>query len=149
MSDDIIKRLREAIAAGEFNFGNVCCGEGEWNGSPFDPPECCGRPITYADNIATLLDRLDAMEREIERLKGEVNVYRNLAESSQALVEVDAAINRIKAEYGMGSSADLIYQLCAENERLRDLLARTLGGHRDLDLQDAIIAALDAARSEK
>lgn len=76
MSDDTIKRLREAIAE-----------------HPLSPIH------GYGADIAALLDRLNAAEREVERL--------------------------------------------------RDLLARTLGGHRDLDLQDAIIAALDAARREK
>ncbi len=83
MSDDIIKRLREAIAtrptpgpwkirAERYRFihvyatgGGICHldtvdGEGAANAKLI--------ATASPDNIAALLDRLDAMEREIERL---------------------------------------------------------------------------------
>jgi hypothetical protein len=72
MIDAAIKRLRSAVEAGEFNFGEVCCGKGECNGSPFDPPECCGRPDNYTDNITTLLDHVERVPRDaIEKLLSE------------------------------------------------------------------------------
>ena len=54
MSDDIIKRLREAIAE-----------------HPLSPIH------GYAADIAALLDRLDAAEAEIERLKIELATQMN------------------------------------------------------------------------
>jgi hypothetical protein len=67
-NDDTISRIEAALSNGEFNFGEVCCGQGEWHGPPYDQPECCGRPLSCADDIRTLLDRLKAAEAENERL---------------------------------------------------------------------------------
>lgn len=64
---DKYQRLRDALAAGEFDYGQVCCGDGVWSGHPDEPPECCGQPLTLADDIRALLDRLKAAEENVRR----------------------------------------------------------------------------------
>jgi hypothetical protein len=91
--------------------------------------------------IAALLDRLDAAEKELTTLWEAIG----LASTIKSDMEIDTS-DPLGMMQQVARHAD---ELERENERLRDLLARTLGGHRDLDLQDAIIAALDAARGEK
>jgi len=97
MSDDIIKRLRGAIAAGPTpgpwcvypeTDGTEICAVDDAPGLPIraiiaSPVRGAnwisnGRYIAAAspDNIAALLDRLDAAERENERLREDAERYR-------------------------------------------------------------------------
>lgn len=62
---DKYKALRVALEAGEFDFGQKCCERGEWSGNPSEPPECCGQPLTAADDIRVLLADCDALEEAL------------------------------------------------------------------------------------
>ena len=67
MSDDIIKRLRESLQAAVVLFGGRCK-----DATALNWMESATVLVEAAspDNIAAMLDRLDAMERENERLRG-------------------------------------------------------------------------------
>ena len=106
MSNDKYQRLRDALAAGEFDFGQVCCGDGVWSGHPAEPPECCGQPLTAADDIRALLDERDRLHAalviareyvadEIAYLRAAFRGYEELGKVPDAeadLAQIDAAL---------------------------------------------------------
>ncbi len=167
MTDDIISKLRRALTAGptpgrRFQgrsphsycvYDKKCWYEADGSRHGETPnlvvtisPEDAQADAQFfaaasPDNIAALLDRLDAAEKELTTLWEAIG----LASTIKSDMEIDTS-DPLGMMQQVARHAD---ELERENERLRDLLARTLGGHRDLDLQDAIIAALDAARGEK
>ena len=109
MSDDIIKRLREAIAAGPTvgpwtmlpaGAGEQCVARiNSWEAVPPNGVELAHDSIdanyiaaASPDNIAALLDRLDAAEAENERLRME------LAYEEQRVADMMADVNRVGHE---------------------------------------------------
>lgn len=108
---DKYQRLRDALAAGEFDFGQVCCGDVIWSGRPSEPPECCGQPLTAADDIRALLDERDQLRElltiareyvadELAYLRAAFRGYEELGKVPEVeadLAQIDAALGDANA----------------------------------------------------